>query len=135
MKKIMRRLGGAAAALGVLWALAHAQAARFQYHGLINRVITPNNDGRNDVAIVCFDNFADASIVGTLYSPLGSEVGKMTLQDPASAGCTTAFPGDSKPQSLTWDGRAGGAVVSSGIYIYKIRTELQLFTGALLVVR
>ena len=36
---------------------------------------------------------------------------------------------------MTWDGKADGTTVRSGVYIYKVRAEETTFTGSILVVR
>lgn len=124
---------GAAALIIVLLAVGvFAQTAVFRYFGPLSRVVTPNGDGRNDLAIFCFDNPADSDVSGRVYTLLGSAVATMSLpRDPAAAGCPAGF----KPQSMTWDGRGDGGVVRSGVYVYRLTAEQKTYSGTLIVVR
>ena len=109
-----------------------AQNGAFQFFGPLARVITPNGDGKNDVAFFCFDNFSDSGVSGKIYSLLGSEVA-VTTQKTSSAG--TACQTGTLPQMVKWDGTANGSRVRSGIYVYRIEAEGRVFAGTLLVVR
>jgi hypothetical protein len=123
-----------AAAFLLLAMLAFAYAAgSFRFFGPLRRVISPNGDGKNDIAVFCFDNPEDSAVSGSIYSLLGAHVADMNAKvSPALSGCTqTGF----KVQSMTWDGKADNATVRSGVYIYKLRAEETNFTGSILVVR
>ncbi|MBI4370642.1 MAG: gliding motility-associated C-terminal domain-containing protein [Elusimicrobia bacterium] len=86
------------------------------------RVLTPNGDGRNDVVIFRFNNPKDSSITGRIFDLSGSRVADLT------AGPVT----DSK----MWDGRDfQGAYAGSGVYIYQLEAEGQIFNGTLAVAR
>lgn len=125
-------LAAAALALMLLAVGAFAQAGSLRFFGPLSRLLTPNGDSRNDRAIFCFDNPADSDISGKVYTLLGAEVGTFSSRmRPALAGC----PGGFDPQSVTWDGKSNGAAVRSGIYVYKISSELKVYTGTLIVVR
>ena len=136
-EKIMERLalGGAALLIAALLAVsAFAQSSAFRFFGPLSRIVTPNGDSRNDRVIFCFDNPADSDASGRVYSLLGSEVAPMAPRGSAPAGCPTGiFP--SSAQALVWDGRSNGAAVHSGIYVYRITSELKTYTGTLFVVR
>lgn len=107
---------------------ALAQAGGFRFDGPLSRVITPNGDNRNDVAIFCFGNPSDSDVEGRIYTLRGSEVARMS-----KAGNLAGCPGGGlNPQSMTWDPRTG---VASGVYVYQLRSEGLVFTGTLLVVR
>ena len=98
--------------------------------------MTPNGDQANNTAIFCFDNPYDSGVSGTIYSLLGSHVADMSAQQtaaPGLTGCQTGVLGQA--YYVTWDGRANGVVVRSGVYIYQVRAEGLSFTGTLLVVR
>ena len=114
------------------WSLLSAQNGGFLFRGPLSRLISPNGDGRNDVAIFCFENFSHSGVSGAIYSLTGREVVTgLPHQNPALAGC----PGGSGPESMTWDGKVDGSPVRSGVYVYQIKSEGQAFTGTLLVVR
>jgi hypothetical protein len=127
-------LGVALLAVGVF-----AQSAGFRWFGPMSRIVTPNGDGKNDVAFLCFDNPADSDVSGKIYSLLGSEVASFGPRQivqgppyvPACGAPATAAPA----QYLTWDGRSNGSVVHSGIYVYRVTAEQKVYSGTLIVVR
>lgn len=123
----------AAAGLLALTALrAGAQTGAFKFFGPLARVLSPNGDGRNDLAFFCYDNPADGDVSGKIYTVLGSEVAST---GPRGSSTGTACAGGFLPQFSTWDGRSGGTAVRNGVYIYRITAEGRVFTGTLLVVR
>lgn len=109
----------------------HAQNGGFVFFGPLRRVITPNGDNVNDRLFLCFDNFSDSGVTARIYTLIGSEVATMTHVRGANAGCA----GGASPQYATWDGRAGGGVVRSGMYVYRLESEGKSHTGTFLVVR
>lgn len=120
----------AAAALAGL-GLLRAQGGGFRFDGVLSRVVTPNNDGLNDRAVFCFDNFSDSDVEGRIYTLAGAEVARLErLRAPLGA-CPAGF----LRQHMVWDGRQNGSLVSGGVYVYQIKAEGLTFTGALLVVR
>lgn len=125
---------GALALFG--FALARAQSGAVVFYGPVARVITPNGDGVNDVAFFCFENPNDSGIEGRIYSPLGTEVASMSVRRDRTPTLGAACPASViRAQFTTWDGTAGGVRVRSGLYVYRISSEEQVFTGTLLVVR
>jgi len=128
-----------AAGMLVLAMLAFAYAdGGFRFFGPLSRVFTPN--GGNSSAVFCFDNPAASGVEGKIFSLLGAPVADFGNQTtatsgvvPTTTGCTAGMLGQS--YFLSWNGRADGVVVHSGVYIYQIRAEGLSFTGALLVVR
>ena len=135
-----------AAVLAIVALLAvgvFAQSAPFRFLGPLSRVLTPNGDGKNDMAIFCFDNPSDSDISGNIYSLLGSVVATMGPRMASSvsgpgAGCISTYgPGalGSSSQTMTWDGRSNGSAVAGGIYVYRITAELKSYTGTLIVVK
>lgn len=93
----------------------------FQLVSISNRILTPNGDGRNDLITFVFDNPADLAVSGTVYTVRGALIASMT-------------PGP-LPNTLTWNGRANGALVPIGVYVYSLRTEQRIMTGTLVVIR
>lgn len=117
----------------LLAAMARAQGGELRFFGPISRVITPNGDGINDLAFLCFDDPADSDISAKIYSLLGSEVAVLGPVGRGLAGCQA---GSISPNYyLTWDGRSNGTVVRSGIYVYRIQAENRVYSGTFLVVR
>lgn len=88
------------------------------------RVITPNGS-ENRKVFFFFDNPTDNDVSGTIYDIRGAKVRELrvTSESPTST-------------SLVWDGRdEQGAVVPSGVYLYKIRSGDQSVTGTVAVAR
>jgi hypothetical protein len=130
-------LAAAILAVALLAVGVFAQTSSFHFYGPLSRIMTPNGDHNNDMAIFCFENPADSDASGKIYSLLGSEVASLgPRMTPALAGCPAGVfaPGQSN-QSLAWDGRSNGSTVRSGIYIYRITAELKVYSGTLIVVR
>ncbi|MBI3298549.1 MAG: hypothetical protein HYZ75_10325 [Elusimicrobia bacterium] len=120
---------------------AHAAGGEFTFRGYINRFITPNADQKNDLAILCADNPKDFAVRGKIFDLRGHFVADMVHTTVGPLGgalgmCDILFGGQFKPQALTWDGRvAGGGVVTSGVYVYRIEAEETAVTGTVVVAR
>ncbi|MBI5596155.1 MAG: hypothetical protein HY928_08720 [Elusimicrobia bacterium] len=123
---------------------AHAAGGDFSFQGYLNRIVTPNGDLKNDLAILCVDNPKDFAVRGRIFDLRGHVVTEMFLQlDPTFAlgatkpvvQCRASFPGQFKPQALTWDGRANGTAVTNGVYIWRIEAEETAVTGTVVVAR
>lgn len=127
-------LASAIMALALMVVGVFAQSQSLRFFGPVSRIVTPNSDSRNDLAIFCFDNPSDSEVTGKIYSLIGSEVAPMGPRIPALTGCPAGVFSNSA-QSLTWDGRSNGTAVHSGVYIYRITSEQRVFSGTLIVVR
>lgn len=142
VKKTRILAAAAATALGAL-ALLSAQGGGFQFHGPLSRVLTPNNDGKNDLMIICFDNPSDSEVSARVFTMRGSHVADMSAKTsratppPGGAGAVSCPAGalPNSPQYVFWDGRSSGSFVKSGAYVYQLQSEGLTFTGTLLVVR
>jgi len=95
--------------------------ATFDLSNITTRVITPNGDGRNDVTIMIFDNPKGTSVSGRIYDLRGAFVADMA-----------AGP---QPDSLQWDGKMNGTVVTSGVYVYQVKGDGKTFNGTFVVAR
>lgn len=143
-KRLTAMLAAAGAALCAAATLL-AQAGGFQFHGPLSRVLTPNGDQKNDIAILCFDNPQDLEVSARVYTLLGARVADMsgkiskaTAPPVPGAIGPVACPGGAlpnSPQYVFWDGRAEGSTVKSGVYVYHVKAEGLTFSGTLLVVR
>lgn len=103
-------------------ALARAAGAVFDLSNLSSRVITPNGDGLNDVAIFTYDpGPRSAAASGRIFDLQG-------------AGVSSMVPG-LVPNTLTWDGRINGVPAASGVYVYRITGDGKTFTGTIVVAR
>jgi len=88
------------------------------------RVITPNG-AENHRVFWFFDNPANDEVDGTIYDIRGAKVRDLGV----SSQSPTA-------NSLVWDGRDNrGAVVPSGVYLYKIQAGKERTTGTVVVAR
>lgn len=94
----------------------------FNVAGLSNRFVTPNGDGKNDAVVFTFDNPHDTVISGRILDLRGRVVANHLVSGPA-------------PNSLQWDGTAGGRGVPAGMYIYQLDGEGHSFTGTLVVLK
>lgn len=103
-------------------ALARSAGVVFDLSNLSSRVITPNGDGLNDVAILTYDP-GPAAVVpeGKIYDLRGAFVADMT------AGLV--------PNTLTWDGRMNGVPAASGVYMYRVTGGGKTFTGTIVVAK
>lgn len=89
--------------------------------GLMNRLITPNGDGKNDTMVFIFDNPQDKPVKGRIYDLRGALVASMG-------------PGPVQ-NSLLWDARSGGQVVPGGVYIYQLEADGTVYNGTVVVVK
>lgn len=100
--------------------LLRAESFSFDLSDVSNKVITPNNDGLNDVVLYRFENPRDSAFSGQIFDMTGSFVADMAVGPVAN--------------SLKWTGKANGRAVDSGVYIYKIQGEDKAFTGTIVVI-
>jgi gliding motility-associated-like protein len=89
--------------------------------GLTNRLITPNNDGKNDNMVFIFDNPQEKAVKGRIFDMRGALVGQMAEGPVAN--------------SLKWDAKAGGQPVPGGVYIYQIEADGTVYNGTVAVIR
>lgn len=94
----------------------------FSFLGPRNRIITPNGDRKNDVAVFEFSNPAFVEVTGRVYDTKGSLVAALA-------------PGNLAGETLYWDGKSGGRAVAGGVYIYVIEAQTLVIRGTVLVVR
>jgi hypothetical protein len=88
------------------------------------RVITPNG-AENRKVFFFFDNPTDSDVAGAIYDIRGAKVRDLHVDGMSP---TTS--------SIVWDGRdSNGAVVPSGVYLYKIAAGKDKATGSLVVAR
>lgn len=103
-------------------ALYRGDGAVFDLSNVSGRVITPNGDGLNDVVIFTYDpGPTNAQAAGRIFDVTGASVADMA-------------PG-LVPSTLTWDGRANGRPVSSGVYVYRVTGDGKTFTGTVVIAR
>lgn len=102
--------------------ILRADGAVFDVSNVSAKVITPNDDGLNDVFIVSYDPGPRGILPdGRIYDVRGAYVASMR-------------PG-LVPNTLTWDGRMNGAVVTGGVYVYQIKGDGKTFNGTIVIAR
>ncbi|MBN1620975.1 MAG: gliding motility-associated C-terminal domain-containing protein [Endomicrobiales bacterium] len=85
------------------------------------RIITPNNDGRNDAFNVTFENTTSNETKGCIYDLNGACVAKMDS-------VTDAW--------LTWSGKFdNGEDAPVGIYLYQVKCGAKTYNGTMVVAR
>lgn len=89
--------------------------------GLVNRLITPNGDGKNDTLVFIYDNPQGAAVKGRVYDLRGTLMGAMK---PGPLG-----------NALVWDAKAGGRTVPGGVYLYQIESDGTVYNGTVAVIR
>ncbi len=129
-----RKLVLAAALVALMLNNPKAQNGSVKFYGPLSRFVTPSSGGPNSTILFCFDNPADSGIIGTIYDMRGSKVAQMSGNQPAAGtGCPQ---GGFLPQYVSWNGRGlSGSIVASGVYIYQIAVESQIYSGTVVVVR
>lgn len=102
--------------------LLRAEGAVFDLSNISARVITPNDDGLNDVLIFTYDPGPNnIQPTGQIYDTRGALVAEMA--------------GGLVPNTLTWDGKMNGRPVTSGVYVYQIKGDGKTFSGTVVVAR
>lgn len=91
--------------------------ASFSFLGVTNRVATPNGDGRNDNITFRFSNQRDAGGSVKIYDLRGHQVAGLEIN-----------PGD---VSKVWNAQG----MAAGVYVYVIRVDQTVVSGAVAVVR
>ncbi len=114
-----------------------AAGGGFSFRGTLDRVITPNGDGKNDIAFFCIYNPKDSGVSGTISNFKGVKVADMTgpvyttnSACPSQSGDLTNLVG-----YMSWDGKSNGIVVESGVYVYVITAEGRSVSGTVVVAR
>ena len=113
-----------------------ASASALGESKVLNRLITPNGDGRNDTFIFRCYNPRDSEIEARIYDLRGGEVGKMRLKQRSNG--SDPFSGRDDVSGiyydLEWDPNAG-AKVPGGVYLYQITVETKVYKGTVVVIR
>lgn len=87
-----------------------------------NRLITPNGDNLNDEVVIRMDNPRVSDVRGRILDLRGAEVADMEVR----------HLGAQNAAELIW---APSKDTASGVYIYVIESEEQVFTGTVMVVK
>ncbi len=113
LNTVTARIGGSG-----FYAIVPAQAQAAQDARPFEKIITPNGDGKNDIATFLFANPLDNT--------------KIEIFDMTGHRIRTLFSATDNG----WDGRdENGSVVESGVYIYQFKTDGKLVSGLVAVAK
>ncbi|OGR65320.1 MAG: hypothetical protein A2X30_08865 [Elusimicrobia bacterium GWB2_63_16] len=128
------------AVLSLLAALALAPAAAFCSASALgrsvalNRLVTPNNDKKNDTFIFRCYNPRDAAVDAKIYDLAGREVAQMRLKQRSNGTPPVQDNSSGEFYDLEWDPNRGEKY-PGGVYVYQVRTEEQVYKGTVVIIR
>ena len=124
-------------ALRLIAALLLAPAAAFcaSMGGSIqlNRLVTPNGDGKNDTFIFRCYNPKDEAVEGKIFTVAGTEVANMRLKQRSTGVPATAYV-YGEFYDMEWDPN-DGAKKPGGVYVYQVRLGTSVYKGTVAVIR
>lgn len=100
----------------------------------MNKLVTPNGDGKNDVFIFRCYNPRDAAVEGKVFDLAGREVAKMTLKQRSNGVPAVTDNVSGAYYDMQWDPNAGGRK-PGGVYIYQVTAETKVYRGSVAVIR
>lgn len=105
---------------------APAQAISLSKANVFPGLFTPNGDGYNDRVYLILENPTNAGVTGEIFDLNGRFIATL-LQPTQTPGIGT---------TLSWGGKdSSGAVVPSGLYVYRIQGDGKIITGTVSVAR
>ena len=124
------------AALALSPAAAFCAASALGQSIALNKLVTPNGDGKNDTFIFRCHNPRDSDVEGRVYDLSGREVASMRLKQRSSGtGASVTVDNNSGIfYDLEWNPNSGGRN-PGGVYVYQVRLETKIFKGTLVVIR
>lgn len=99
----------------------------------LNRLVTPNGDGRNDTFIFRCHNPRDAGLEAKIFDLSGREVALMRLKQ-RSTGTPPSVSASGEYYDLEWNPNSDGKK-AGGVYIYQVSVETKVYKGTLVVIR
>lgn len=125
--KVRQRFAAIAAALALALAPAAAfcSASALGQSLAMNRLVTPNGDGRNDTFIFRCHNPRDAGVDAKIFDLSGREIDVMRIK---RIGTADFF------YDYEWDPNFGSRK-AGGVYIYQVRVETKVYKGTVIVIR
>lgn len=124
------------AALALSPAAAFCAASALGESMVLNKLVTPNGDAKNDTFIFRCHNPRDSDVEGRIYDLSGREVAVMRLKQ-RSNGVGSSLVVDNSSgiyYDLEWNPNSGGRK-PGGVYVYQVRLESKVFKGTLVVIR
>lgn len=127
------RSAAALAAL-LLAAPAFCGASALGQSMAMNRLVTPNGDGKNDYFIFRCYNPGDDAVEGKVFDLAGREVAKMTLKRRYHAATDSEDNVSGEYYDMQWDPNAG-ARQPGGVYIYQVTVRGKVYKGTVVIIR
>ncbi len=100
----------------------------------LNRLVTPNGDGRNDTFVFRCHNPTDAGVEAKIFDLAGREVALMRLKQRSNGVPPVADNVSGIYYDLEWDPNSGGRR-PGGVYMYQVRVESKVYKGTIIVIR
>ena len=129
-KAVLSLRGGGARAP----AAAFCSASALGRSVALNRLVTPNSDGRNDTFIFRCYNPRDAAVDAKIYDLAGREVAQMRLKQRSNGTPPVQDNSSGEFYDLEWDPNRGEKY-PGGVYVYQVRTEEQVYKGTVVIIR
>jgi len=102
-------------------------SGEFVFYDVMPKIITPNNDGKNDRALFRFSNPQSARITLKIY-----DINSVLIRNIGE----TTETSDIQGEYIYWDGKdEKGNTVQPGVYIYQIELDGKVINGTIVVAR
>lgn len=122
------------AALALAPAAAFCSASALGRSAALNRLVTPNSDGRNDTFIFRCYNPRDAAVDAKIYDLAGREVAQMRLRQRSNGTPPVLDNASGEFYDLEWDPNRG-VKSPGGVYVYQVRLEDKVYKGTVVIIR
>jgi hypothetical protein len=99
----------------------------------LNRMVTPNGDGRNDTFIFRCHNPRDSGVEAKIFDLAGREVALMRLKQ-RSTGSPPAPSASGEYYDFEWNPNSEGKK-KGGVYVYQVSVETSVYKGTIVVIR
>jgi len=100
----------------------------------MNKLVTPNGDGKNDTFIFRCYNPRDAAIDAKIFDLAGRQVAAMRLKQRSSGIPAAIDNATGEYYDLEWNPNTGGRK-PGGVYLYQVRIETSVIKGTVTVIR
>lgn len=100
----------------------------------LNRMVTPNGDGKNDTFVFRCHNPRDSGVEAKIFDLAGREVALMRLKQRSNGVPPVVDNTSGIYYDLEWDPNSGGKK-GGGVYVYQVRLETKVYKGTIVVIR
>lgn len=121
------------AALLIAPAAVSGSASSLGQSAALNKLVTPNGDGRNDTFIFRCHNPKDAGLEAKIFDLSGREVALMRLKQRVT-GTPPSASSSGEYYDLEWNPNSGGRK-AGGVYIYQVSVDTKVYKGTVIVIR